>query len=499
MPPAASPVRFRVKGTGLYIEPHPAPRAATTGAHETTGSGRRSLAWRASHDGPNAALDYGASRLRDQSRDLCRSNTYAAGIRNRVMAHVVGTGIVPQVADATAKSLFARWTDEAAADGVTDFYGMQALAVSAVVEAGEVFIRFRQRRAEDGLSVPLQLQMLEAEHVPFDKNEATPSGGYIRQGIEFNAIGSRVAYWMYRRHPADNTPGGADLIPVRVPAAEVMHIFWPTRPGQLRGEPWLTRAMAKLKDLDAYDDAELVRKKTAAMFAGFVRRPVPEGMSEEDLARAWGDGATIDGGVGIATLEPGTMQILEPGEDIEFSAPGDVGGQYEAFMRRQLLAIAAAVGVLYEQLTGDYSQGNDRLWRAAFNEFRRLCEQWQHHMVVFQFCRPVWRRWSDMAVLSGALDASVLPATVPWVPQGWPYINPVQDATAKKIEVRGGFTSRSRVISERGDSAVEIDAENAADRKRAGDAGLVYDTDPAQVTDRGLAQKDPPADPSEAP
>jgi hypothetical protein len=73
----------------------------------------------------------------------------------------------------------ARLADEADADGLTDFYGLQAMAARAMFEAGECFIRFRSRRPEDGLqearrgaspdrepmSVPLQLQMLSSEHL----------------------------------------------------------------------------------------------------------------------------------------------------------------------------------------------------------------------------------------------------------------------------------------------------------------------------------------------
>ncbi len=47
------------------------------------------------------------------------------------------------------------------------------------------------------------------------------------------------------------------------------------------------------------------------------------------------------------------MQLLDPGEDIKFSEPSDVGGSYEAFMRQQLRAIAIGTGITYEQLTGD--------------------------------------------------------------------------------------------------------------------------------------------------
>jgi hypothetical protein len=38
------------------------------------------------------------------------------------------------------------------------------------------------------------------------------------------------------------------------------------------------------------------------------------------------------------------MQLLLPGEDIKFSDPADVGGSYEAFQYRTLLACCAAMG-----------------------------------------------------------------------------------------------------------------------------------------------------------
>ena len=64
---------------------------------------------------------------------------------------------------------------------------------------------------------------------------------------------------MYRAHPDDAllTPmssAGGSLVPVRVPATEIIHLFRHLRPGQIRGEPWLARALIKLHELDQYDD-----------------------------------------------------------------------------------------------------------------------------------------------------------------------------------------------------------------------------------------------------
>jgi capsid protein len=50
--------------------------------------------------------------------------------------------------------------------------------------------------------------------------------------------------------------------------------------------------------------------------------------------------------------------LLLPGEDIKFSGPVDVGGSYEAFQYRTLLACWAAMGVPYTNVTGDLRQAN---------------------------------------------------------------------------------------------------------------------------------------------
>ncbi len=178
------------------------------------------------------------------------------------------------------------------------------------------------------------------------------SGNLLRAGIEFDRLGRRVAYHLYRSHPEDGAlapmsgTGGMDT--VRVPAAEVIHLFRPLRPGQIRGEPWLARALVKLNELDQYDDAEAVRKKTAAMFAGFITRVAPE----DNLL---GEGQPDANGMALAGLEPGTMQLLEPGEDVKFSAPADVGASHAEFLRMQFRAVAAVMGITYEMPTGDGS------------------------------------------------------------------------------------------------------------------------------------------------
>jgi len=64
-------------------------------------------------------------------------------------------------------------------------------------------------------------------------------------------------------------------------------------------------------------------------------------------------------------LEPGTMQELLPGEQVEFSDPPDAGNNYPDFMRQQLRAAAAGSGLPYELMTGDMQGVNDRAIRVV--------------------------------------------------------------------------------------------------------------------------------------
>ncbi|MBI4902410.1 MAG: phage portal protein, partial [Acidobacteria bacterium] len=306
------------------------------------------------------------------------------------------------------------------------------------------------------------------------------NGNYIRAGIEFNGIGRRVAYHLYREHPGDTSNPMASTELVRVPAEAVLHLFRPLRPGQLRGQPWLTQVLIKLHELDQYDDAELVRKKTAAMFAGFITKNAPQ----DSLIGESNPDAT---GVALAGMEPGTLQVLLPGEDVTFSAPADVGASYETFMRVQLRSIAAGMGITYEQLTGDLTGVNYSSIRAGLLEFRRRCEQFQHQVIVFQMCRPIWRSWLQAAVLSGALSKAAAGTDAKWIPPGFAWVDPLKDIKAQIMAVRAGFKSRAEVVSEQGYDAEAIDREIAIDNERADELGLEYDSDARKETNEASA------------
>lgn len=198
---------------------------------------RRLAGWMPSRASINQMLSADGPVLLARSRDLVRNNAYATSAKESFVGNLVGTGIKPSpviedelLKDAVQKAWLS-WTDEADYDGLTDFYGLQALVASALFEAGECFVRFRPRTMEDGLGVPLQVQVLESEMVPVEKNETGLTGNDIVNGIEFDAGNRRVAYWFWTVYPGDPRFRRIPELLVRVPAAEVLHIFRPLRPG----------------------------------------------------------------------------------------------------------------------------------------------------------------------------------------------------------------------------------------------------------------------------
>ena len=443
---------------------------------------RRLRGWNPPLENINALVASGGPRLLARSRELVVTNGYAANACEAFAANLVGDGIKPSslIRDANLRGqvqkLWLAWTDEADADGLTDFYGLQAIVAREMFVAGECFVRLRSRRAEDGLLVPLQLQLLQSEMLPFDKTETAPNGNRIRCGIEFDLIGRRVAYHFRRHHPGDSTEAGhGTTSTTRVPAEDVLHIYRPIDAGQIRGLPHIAPAMVRLFLLDQYDDAELDRKKTAAMFAGFITKTAAEdplmGEGEADL-----DGAAI------ASLEPGTMQVLLPDEDVKFSSPADVGGGYEAFQYRTLLSVSASLGLPYHLVTGDVRQANYSSLRAELVEFRRRIGQLQHGVMAHQLCRPVWMRWLEVAVLSGAIDADpTLARPVQWIPPRWDWVDPLKDIQAQVLAMEAGITSRRKVVEATGYDVEEVDQENASDAQRAADLGLTYRASPGET------------------
>jgi hypothetical protein len=186
---------------------------------------------------------------------------------------------------------------------------------------------------------------------------------------------------------------------------------------------------------------------------------------------------------------------------VKFSSPADVGGGYEAFQYRTLLAVSASLGLPYHLVTGDVRQANYSSLRAELVEFRRRVEQLQHggdrapalppdlgavdvdglgrgcpRSAGVRFCpRPVARSAVDPAALGLGRSAEGHPGAGPG------------DRRRAPVAAQGG---RGHRLRHRG-----IDRENAADAARATELGLGYRAKPGETQGaRATSERTPETD-----
>jgi len=455
---------------------------------------RRMAGWVPSRVHVNTLIASSGQTTLARARYLVRNNGYALNAVECFSSNVVGTGIVPswlppqpQGSNSAAsgdlslkeqgQQLWFDWTDEADAEGLTDLYGLMRRAAREVFIAGECFIRKRPRYLSDGLSVPLQIQLLPSEMLDASFTQDLDNGNRIRQGIEFNRIGRRVAYHFWTVHPGDSTERSLASLRTRVLAADVLHILDPIEGGQIRGLSRLTPAIVPLWVLDAYDDAELERKKTAALFSIFIKRidPTPTFIDKvkEDAAKS----ATGDG-IATVNLQPGTAHQLLPGEEVQVANPADVGNSYEQFQYRTLARICAALGLPYAGVTGDLTAANYANQRAALIEARRRLQALQYGVLVFLMCRPIWNWFLEAAVLA---DALILPGyadnrrpyqKVRWIAPRWEWVDPLKDRQAEVVALNARTKSISQAIEEEGNDPDEVFKQIAKDQTRMRELGI---------------------------
>lgn len=454
--------------------------------YEAAATGRRTQMWRRPVGDANAVIGPAIGNVRAVARDLSRNNSHAKkGIR-AIANHTVGWGITVKAKPASEKTaaVWKDWAETSAcdADGRNDFYGLQKLIVRAVAESGEVLVRRRIRRPDDRLPIPMQLQVLEGDYIDTARtHDVLGAGGQrvgrVINGVEFDPIGRRTAYWLFQEHPGATLFGGG-YNSVRVPASGVLHVYLQERPGQIRGMSWLATVILGMKDFDEYDDAQLLKQKVAAYLSIIAKDPAGDASrfgrpEDQDAEQPYAD-----------RLKPGGISYLPPGMDVTVVQPPSVRefGEYSKVKLRQT---AAGMGTTYEDLTGDYSDYNFSSARMSRLAHWDDVHDWRWQMLIPQFCDPAWRWAMETAAIMGKVDAV---PTAEWTPPPMPMIEPDKEGLAIQRNVRSGIQTLSDALRERGYDPQAVLEEMATDNKLLDKLGLILDSDPRRTTQQGQAQ-----------
>ncbi|MCF4114693.1 MULTISPECIES: phage portal protein [Dethiosulfovibrio] len=405
-------------------------------------------------------------RIRARARDLERNNGIAQSVLLAMERHVVGTGLRPQAkildADGTEneklnreiEALWEVWAKPKNCDitGHDGFYGLQRMMVRRMVTDGEIYPILTA--PEDGF-IPLQIQMMEADALATWMPRAKDKR--IVSGVEVNEYWRPLAYWFYR-DDMETSSFGRTTEAVRVDAGRVLPMFVKTRPQAVRGISQFAHVMGNIRDSGEYMDAELMAARIAACFAAFIK-------TGSGNTPSIGRNATVQDALGrdknVTRLEPGIVNTLPDGADVEFANPTHPNTGASDFVALQQRLIGAGTGQSYEVVSRDVSRTNYSSARAASLEDEEGYKVLRQFMVE-RVLEPLWEAFVCACVLSGKLnirDYFQRPDVYNrcrWVPPGRQWVDPLKEVSAITKEMEAGITTLQDVCASKGKDWREV-------------------------------------------
>jgi len=479
-----------------------APSAPRRRMYQGAQFSRLTADWVTGNTSADSEIYGSAQKLRDRARQLCRDNDYARQALRAIEGNVIGQGIPfqsqvrmqrggrldTQVNDAI-EAEWRQWTTarHCHTGGKLSFADIERLVIRACAESGEVFVRL-VRQSFGGSTVPLAMEVIEADQLDDGLNGRSQQGNEIRMGVEVDGWGRPIAYHFLAYHPGDYQFSNQQISTQRhkrIPAEDVIHLYRAERPGQTRGVTWFASAIQRLHHLAGYEQAEVVRARASSALMGFITSPEGELIGDDVM-----DGERVQ------NFEPGVFRYLAPGEQVTVPSLDSPDGQFEPFLRAMLRAMAAGIGCSYETISRDFSQTNYSSSRLSLIEDRdhwRILQSW----MIENFHRRVFHEWIELAVLSNALS---LPGyelapdrfkAARWMPRGWAWVDPAKEVAAYKEAVRCGFKTLGEVVAEQGGDLDELLLARQSELAMLDQMGIVVDSDPTQVTGAGLQQMQP--------
>lgn len=364
--------------------------------------------------------------LRARSRDQMRNAPVALGALNTQVSHVVGTGLTytpsidagflrltPEQAaewSADTKRRFEAWAGSPDCDLARelDFYGIQELAFRSFMESGDSFV-VTPRVQRPGRAAQLALQLLEADHVCNPDRKADTDT--LIDGIEIDATtGEKVAVHISKKHPGamgtwashttSNTWTRVAMRGAQTGRRNVLHIFKPLRPGQVRGVPWVAPILEPLKQLGRWSDAELNAAVVTSAMAVFLKMDPAafQDLYDEDAQSAIVSKASKWSG----EMETGKAINLLPGESVESPTPGRPNPAFDPFWTAMVRQIGMALEMPFEVLVmhfqSSYSAARAALLM-AWKAFRA-----KRDLLTKTLCQPVFELWLDDEVAAGRIN-----------------------------------------------------------------------------------------------
>jgi lambda family phage portal protein len=330
--------------------------------------------------------------------------------------------------------------------GRFSFADIQRMVIESWARDGEALII---KVADKSNPYGFSLRLLEVERLPVQHSIDLKNGHLVQMGVEVDGNNRAVAYWLNLGLLGTAYAGNTKL--TRIDADQVIHVYKPYRPEQVRGMPSMHAVIAGLKMLDGYEEAAIVAARTGAAKMGFFTNP-------DGDASVLGDDLGDDGSF-VTDADPGTFNVLPKGYDFKSFDPDYPHANYSAFMKTRLRSIASGLGVTYHGLANDLEGVNFSSIRSGTLEER---DAWMvlQNWFAEAFMTPVFDAWILSALTQGAIrfpSGSALPIVKidkfrrhHWLGRRWGWVDPLKDIEASRLAIKTGIASPQMIAAQAG-------------------------------------------------
>lgn len=435
---------------------------------------------------PREDIDENNYTLRQRGRMLTMSSPIATSAVKTNRTNTIGLGLLPnprpdkEILGLTSeetkawqrrvKAEFNLWASKKQncdATTMNNFYEIQQLCFYSWLSSGDVFI-LRKDKETKNCPYTLKLHVIEADRcstpgsalgfgINITEGKNPTNGNRIYDGVEVDKDGAVVAYWFRNTYPYQLTAERTDWKRVeavgdKTGLPNVIHIINTERPEQYRGVTYLAPVIEQILQLRRYTESELTAAVVESFFTAFIKTEADTDESGLPMNEV---GSGIPGDETEASydpneyeLGPGTMNVMNPGESVEFADPKRPASGFENFFKAVCKQCGAALEIpadlLMKEFNASYSASRAALMEAwkAFKMYR----QW----FTSDFCKPVYEIWLSEAVARGRVNAPgffddplIREAWLgsEWIGPSQGQLDPQKEVNAEILAVQHGFTT----------------------------------------------------------